>query len=91
MPTLPTSQTELRGVKKLSGGDSVDLGNLGISQLSLDKRNLSLASEKDLKTCANIDTKFQQVLLTAQSIPSSFTSKHNQDIFRSKRNGAGEV
>merc|ERR550519_2306553 len=54
-------QTELRGVKKLSGGDSVDLGNLGISQLSLDKRNLSLASEKDLKTCANIDTKFQQV------------------------------
>merc|ERR1712226_77723 len=50
--------------KKLSGGDSVDLGNLGnlgISQLSLDKRNLSLASEKDLKTCANIDTKFQQV------------------------------
>ena len=42
----------------------MDLGNLGISQLSLDKRNLSLASEKDLKTCANIDTKFQQVILS---------------------------
>jgi len=49
-------QADFRGVKKTSG-DSVDLG-LG---LSLDKRNLSLASEKDLKTCANIDTKFQQV------------------------------
>ena len=48
-------QADFRGVKKTSG-DSVDLGNL-----SLDKRNLSLASEKDLKTCANIDTKFQQV------------------------------
>ena len=43
----------------------MDLGRLSpISQISsLDKRNLSLASEKDLKTCANIDTKFQQVIL----------------------------
>merc|ERR1712037_599894 len=42
---------------KKTSGDSVDLG-LG---LSMGKRNLRLASEKDLKTCANIDTKFQQV------------------------------
>ena len=46
----------------------MDLGNLGISQLSLDKRNLSLASEKDLKTCANIDTKFQQVMLSQSTL-----------------------
>ena len=51
---MPSSQAEFRGVKKTSG-DSVDLG-----PISLDKRNLSLATEKDLKTCANIDTKFQQ-------------------------------
>ena len=62
--TLPPSQAEFRGVKKTSA-DSVDVGRLSpISQISLlDKRNLSLASEKDLKTCANIDTKFQQVIL----------------------------
>ena len=56
-------QADFRGVKKTSG-DSVDLG-LG---LSLDKRNLSLASEKDLKTCANIDTKFQQVTFHPKTI-----------------------
>ena len=59
---MPPLQAEFRGVKKTSG-DMVDLG-----PISLDKRNLSLASEKDLKTCANIDTKFKQVILQSNLI-----------------------
>ena len=50
-------QADFRGGTKKTSADSVDL-----SALSLDKRNLSLASEKDLKTCVNMDTKFQQVV-----------------------------
>ena len=82
--TSSSSQAEFRGVKKTSG-DSVDLGRLSpISQISsLDKRNLSLASEKDLKTCANIDTKFQQVILA------KVKCNHPDTInFRCKRSGA---
>ena len=71
-------QADFRGGTKKTSADSVDL-----SALSLDKRNLSLASEKDLKTCVNMDTKFQQVV--QQHIIYYLL------FFRCRRNGAEEA
>ena len=80
-------QADFRGGTKKTSADSADL-----SALSLDKRNLSLASEKDLKTCVNMDTKFQQVV-QQQTAARSLNLIYYLLLlfFRCRRNGAEEA